>query len=138
MKTLLSIVFVLSLLTLQAQIKTDKDQLAIKLVNLIHFEKLIEPNAMSVIDIGLKSHPELKKYRGVMKNFLHKILNYDSLKLKFVQFYKKEFTIGELKKLIDFYKSDIGQKTINLMPATIKEWSVFGQQLVAKNKDELM
>lgn len=54
--------------------------------------------------------------------------NIDGLKNDFVAMYHKNFTQAEIKELIKFYASDIGQKTIKVMPTLIQDGMVIGQR----------
>ncbi|MDR2209268.1 MAG: DUF2059 domain-containing protein [Azoarcus sp.] len=45
-----------------------------------------------------------------------------------IPLYHKYFTAAEVKEMIRFYSTDLGKKTIRLMPALMQEAMVVGQQ----------
>lgn len=54
--------------------------------------------------------------------------NMESFKQEIIPIYHKHFTGAELKELIKFYSTDIGQKTIKVMPALMQEGMLVGQR----------
>jgi hypothetical protein len=72
--------------------------------------------AEQVLEGQLKQHPQLVPHRDVMQRFLHKYLNWASLKEETITVYTQEFTEQELKQLAAFYKTPVGKKANEKMP----------------------
>ncbi len=54
--------------------------------------------------------------------------NFDSFKEVIIPIYHKYFTAAELKEMIRFYSTDLGQKTIKVMPTLMQEGMAAGQR----------
>ena len=54
--------------------------------------------------------------------------NADSLMAEFIPIYHKYFTASEVKEMIRFYSTELGQKTIKVMPALMQEGMVVGKR----------
>lgn len=54
--------------------------------------------------------------------------NIDSLKNEIIPIYHAHFTAAEIKGMISFYSSDLGQKTIRVMPILMQEGMAAGQR----------
>jgi hypothetical protein len=54
--------------------------------------------------------------------------NMASFKEEILPIYHKHFTAEELKGLIRFYSTDLGQKTIKVMPVLVQEGMIAGQR----------
>lgn len=54
--------------------------------------------------------------------------NMGSLKEEIIPIYHKYFTAAELKEMIRFYSTDLGQKAIRVMPALMQEGMAAGQR----------
>ncbi|HJY75531.1 MAG TPA: DUF2059 domain-containing protein [Burkholderiales bacterium] len=54
--------------------------------------------------------------------------NIPSFKDTMIPLYGKYFTGAEIKQMLQFYSTDLGQKTIKVMPALLKESMAAGQQ----------
>ena len=54
--------------------------------------------------------------------------NIDSFKEQVISIYSKYFTASEIKGMIAFYATDLGKKTISVMPALMAESMATGQQ----------
>jgi hypothetical protein len=65
----------------------------------------------------------------------------DGLGARLVEIYARHFTHDEVKGLLKFYGSDLGRKTIDLMPMLMKESAAAGQEWmlahIAKISDAL-
>lgn len=54
--------------------------------------------------------------------------NMDTFKDEIIPIYHKYFTAAEVKEMIRFYSSDLGQKTVKVMPSLMREGMVAGQK----------
>ena len=54
--------------------------------------------------------------------------NIDSLKDEMIPLYHKYFTSAELKEMIRFYSTDLGKKTIKVMPNLLQEGMAVGHK----------
>ncbi len=97
-------------------------------------DQIVEALTPQIIDLLKKSKnkPTEKTIATVkteMKNITHNAV-YDKggLVEKLCQIYGNYYTHDDIKKLITFYRSDVGKKTTKIMPLLLKESSTFGQE----------
>lgn len=100
------------------------------------------PNSMTgfgdtVIDAQISSNPELAPYRDVFTKWLQKTLSWDVIGPRMVELYTATFTEAELRELLVFYKSPIGQKALKQMPILFQQGAQIGQEAAAQNMGEL-
>ena len=81
--------------------------------------------------------PKLKSVEGEIKAFYTKYIGWDVIKDKMAAIYAKHYTVKELGELKDFYKSEVGQKSIKLMPQIMQEGKKLGTSSVMAHADEL-
>ncbi len=55
-------------------------------------------------------------------------INFDDIRPKMVDLYVKEFSEDDLKQILAFYQSPIGQKTIKNLPGVMREGAVIAQE----------
>lgn len=65
------------------------------------------------------------------------IMPWDEIKVEFAQIYTEELSRKELSGLIDFYKSDLGRKTIQKLPNITKKAMMWGNQKTNENIGEI-
>lgn len=63
----------------------------------------------------------LESYQAKADATLNKVVGWDKLEPEMVKLYTKGFSEAELKELIAFYKSPLGQKVLKQMPALFSE-----------------
>ena len=56
------------------------------------------------------------------------VANMDSFKEAIIPIYHKHFSASEIKEIIQFYSTDLGKKTIRLMPVLMQESMLAGQR----------
>ena len=68
---------------------------------------------------------------GLDDEFWKSLMSYfdiEDLMNKIVFIYNKHFSLGEIEGLISFYKTDIGQKLIQVNPTVMNDSMIIGQQ----------
>ncbi len=78
-----------------------------------------------LIEMQKQQHPSVgdEVWSSIRSEF-----NSDELINILVPIYVKNFTLAEMNEIIAFYKSPIGQKVIDKMPAVMQEAMLAGQQ----------
>jgi hypothetical protein len=55
-------------------------------------------------------------------------INFDDIRPKMVDVYVKDFSEDDLKQIVAFYESPVGQKTIKNLPGVMREGSMIAQE----------
>ncbi len=101
----------------------------------------IKDSYAKMIDQATKAmvirEPKLKSVEGDIKAFYTKYIGWDTIKDKMAAIYAKHYTVKELAELKKFYQSEVGQKSIKLMPQIMQEGKKLGASSVMAHMDEL-
>lgn len=74
-----------------------------------------------------------------LRNIISEVIdtNLGTLKEMFIPLYHRHFSATEIKSLIDFYNSEVGKKTVKVMPQLMQESMMIGQLWAASIKPDL-
>jgi hypothetical protein len=90
-----------------------------------------------MIDLQLQQNPTLAPFKPVMMKFFSKHMSWASLKPEFLKIYSEAFSAKELREINEFYSTDTGKKTIQLMPSLMAQGGQIGAARVQANIGEL-
>jgi hypothetical protein len=85
----------------------------------------------------MASNPALAPYQDVFTDWVQKIFAGDTLDVEMVRIYVATFSESELRQLIAFYKTPIGQKALQKMPELMQKGMAIGQKLAQDHMPEL-
>jgi hypothetical protein len=83
---------------------------ATELMQVMHADKTLRDAISASIDAQIQTNPAMAPYRTAMQQFANKYVTWDAIGAQLTAVYAQVFTESELKELIAFYKSPIGQK----------------------------
>lgn len=110
---------------------------ATKMLDAMNMELTLSQSIEQMLNLQLQQNPALAPYKDIMLGFLQKHMSYESLKDEMVQLYANEFTAKELDEITAFYKTKVGKKTVEKMPALMAAGGQIGAQRVQANMPEL-
>ena len=64
-------------------------------------------------------------------------INFEDIRPKMIDAYVKDFSADELKQILDFYKTPVGQKAINEMPDVMRQGAVIAQDYTKEKIPDL-
>jgi hypothetical protein len=99
--------------------------------------KDLAKTASMVILSQLASNPELARYEDIFKAWVEKIYAGDNIGKEIARLYTEAFTEDELRQLIAFYKTPVGQKALQKMPELMQKGMAYGQKLAEAHLPEL-
>ncbi len=116
---------------LTAEKRADIDQLFVMTGSLSIGKQMATSMASSVMQSLKKARPDIPaRVLELVPGEVGAVFdeNVESLKNQLIPLYHQNFTHEEIKGLIAFYASDIGQKTIKVMPAMLQQSMAVGQR----------
>ena len=116
--------------------ESERSEAAI-LLELTGTEQMLNQTMGNMLELQIQQNPALAPFKEVMLEFFEKYMGYESLKPELLRLYNENFTEQELKELNDFYRTDTGKKSIELMPYLVQQGSMIGVQRFQANQDEL-
>jgi hypothetical protein len=133
-----TLIFFTSLLLIQvATAETDAEREADKLLSTIGMEQAMVQSMEQMLNLQLQQNPLLAPYKTVMIEFFNKHMSWESLKPEFIKIYAQAFSGDELREITDFYRTEVGSKTIKLMPTLMAQGGQIGASRVQANIGEL-
>ena len=108
-----------------------------KLLDMMGMQEMMDQSVSQMLDIQLQQQPDLAPFKGVMIEFFNKNMSYESIKPELIKMYSEAFTASELKEIIAFYSTDVGQKSIQKMPALTAQGAQLGATRVQQNIGDL-
>lgn len=115
---------------------SPREQAARELFDMVGGKNLAQTASMAMI-AQLKSNPELAPYQDVFENWIRKVYAGNPLDKQMVRLYAETFTEPELRQMIAFYKTPVGQKALQKMPELMQKGVAIGQQLAQAHMPEL-
>lgn len=115
---------------------SSREQAARELFNMIGGKNLAQSASMAMI-AQLKSNPELAPYQDIFEDWIRKVYANNPLDKEMVRLYADTFTEPELRQMIAFYKTPVGQKAMQKMPELMQKGMAIGQQLAQAHLPEL-
>ena len=76
-------------------------------------------------------------YEKIYKNFFHKYTRWSDMKKDLAKLYAQAFTPKEMNELAKFYSTDVGKKSLTVMPRLTQLSMLLAQQRIAKHAAEL-
>jgi hypothetical protein len=107
------------------------------LLIVMEVDKGLAPLADQVLENQLQQNPQLAPQREIVQKFLHKYLNWASVREDTITAYTQEFTEPELQQLTEFYATPVGKKASEKMPKLAFIAGQIGLKKAQANQAEL-
>jgi len=103
--------------TLLAQQRlSSHDQAVMDLIKLTKVEQQMAASTEAVADAMTKGNPVLTPFRDVIVEWASKYLTWNAMLPEIAKLYKETFTESEVRELIAFYQTPVGQKVLAKLP----------------------
>lgn len=137
---LASALFVVAGAPLGAQAYQPADSHERAVMELIEVMELEATNAQSaalMLDAMVQQNPMLAQFKDVFEEFFAEHMRWDAMLPDYVRMYRDAYDDAEIRELLAFYRTPVGQKTVRLMPVLMQQGAEVGQKLVAPHLPEL-
>ena len=141
MKKLIAAIALLSLLIPFYAVADEKTALAEKLINLTNMDKMMEQTKQQILQmesrmIGQFDVPEEKQgealaFQKKLTEKTFEIMKFDDLHKDYAALFAEVYTLEELKGLVAFYESPLGQSMIEKQPVVIQKAMQISQKRMA-------
>ena len=105
-----------------------------KQMNLSNVYKYAVDNATNRL---VSVNPAFKPIKSKIKAFYQKNIGWNNISDDIAKLYAKHYTVDELKKLTEFYKTPLGQKTLKVSPTLAMEGQKLTQKRLTSHLKEL-
>jgi len=138
MKRLFAVIFLAVLgLTIKPVLADDASQrvLAAKVIDMVSGKATMRASFDAVMNGAIENMHQhglpqegIDSVRAAIAKWYDTEINFDDIRPKIVDIYVKDFTEEDLKQILGFYESPIGQKTIKNMPSVMREGAIVAQE----------
>jgi hypothetical protein len=111
--------------------------LADTLLIVLHSEANMAAGEKAQLDIMVRQQPSLANMRDVIAAWQAKYLTWAELGPAVAQVYARTFSEDDLRSLIAFYRTAIGQKLVAKTPDVLRQVTEIGAERAAKHQAEL-
>lgn len=136
-KVIFLFAMVFAALSLGAAPMSSHEATARELVKTVGGQKLAEASANAMLGSVLQN-PDLAPYGDVLRAWCKKIFSEGDFEGELAGVYMKHFTEQELRELIAFYNTPVGQKALATMPEIMQEGAAIGARRAQEHQDELI
>ena len=88
-----------------------------RLFEVTRMRAMTEQTSESIIQTQLQQMPQLAPYADVLRDFYREQTSWTSIEPEVTQLYTEVFTEPEIRELIAFYQTPLGQKMLTKLPA---------------------
>lgn len=113
---------------------TSERALAAKLIDMTNGKESMRAGLDAVMNGAIQNMAQhgmpqegIDEIRAAISSWYDKEINFDDIKPKMVDIYVKDFTESDLKEIIAFYNSPVGQKAIKTLPSVMREGAMIAQ-----------
>jgi hypothetical protein len=115
---------------------SSHEQAARDLYRLTGGVKIAEAGAEAMMGV-IRKNPELAPYEEVFRTWYRKVFASGDLESEVAKIYVGAFSEEELRGLVAFYKSPLGQKALSVLPEVTKQSAEIGIRLGQEHSAEL-
>lgn len=108
-----------------------------ELLQVMGVEKSSVSAAQSYFDVMVQQNAQMADFKDVLVKWVQSTLSWDNMGPRMTDLYMRTFTEAEIRELIAFYKTPIGQKTLQQMPMLMQEGMKIGTDLAKEHQGEL-
>ncbi|HEX3130528.1 MAG TPA: DUF2059 domain-containing protein [Thermoanaerobaculia bacterium] len=108
-----------------------------ELLRVMGVEKTSVDAAMTYFNVMVEQNEAMADYKDVMVKWVKNTLSWEKMGPRMTDLYMRTFTEAEIRELIAFYKTPVGQKTLEQMPILMQEGMKIGTDLAKEHQGEL-
>jgi uncharacterized protein len=121
----------------QPPVSTSHERAAAELVDVVRLEQVTTASIATMTDAMISQNPMLAQLRDVFISFFKEYVRWEELRPEYVRMYREAYSEAELNELIAFYRTPVGQKTVELMPVLMQRGAQIGQKQIQPHLPEL-
>jgi hypothetical protein len=100
-------------------------------------DNLLKQSISQMMQLQIQQNPQLGLYEKVLMRFFEKYMSWESLRPDFIDLYTQAFTEDELREILGFYKSQVGQKAVKAIPNLMAQGGQIGVKRIQDHLPEL-
>ena len=114
-----------------------EEQAALELLEIMNTQGTFEASMNAMLEMQMQQNPAAAQLEPVMREFFAEHLAWDQIQPDYVALYADLYTEDELREMISFYQTDVGQKMVEVMPEMAVRSQQIAQQHIQEHASEL-
>lgn len=113
-------------------------QAAMDLLRVTNVESMIDQQTQAMMGAMVQQNPQLAPFSDVILKWAGTYISWKQLGPQFVSLYEANFTEAELRELLKFYQSPVGQKSLSKVPELTRSAMQVGMAAAQAHAPELI
>ena len=109
-----------------------------QLMTVMRVREMTEGNIENMLAAQLRQMPQLAPYAGILRDFYREQMDWKVLEPEFTRVYLEVFSEPEVRELIGFYQTPLGQKLLTRMPALMAKSNELSTRRIQAAMPQLM
>lgn len=110
---------------------------ALELLEAMRMGEVMEAQIEIRVDAMSRQAPMLAQYDDVVLDFFNKYLSWDQVRDDYVRLYAESYSEDELRELIAFYQTPLGEKMVDLIPTFQQRETEITEERMQEHMPEL-
>ena len=110
----------------------------LELFSAMKMESIAAQAIDAILAAQLQANPEMAPLEPKLRQFFTKYMSWKAMQEDYVVLYMQAFSESEITQLAAFYKTSVGRKSIEKMPALMQKGAEIGADRVRKHMPELL
>ncbi len=108
-----------------------------ELLTVMKMEQATKQSADVMFEAQLRQNPQLVQFKDIIQEFMTKYLGWQELKSDYIRLYTDLYTEPEIREMIQFYGTPLGQKMQATMPQLMARSAEISQRRLQEHMPEL-
>jgi hypothetical protein len=117
--------------------RTSREAAAAELIALLRLEEVTMASVDLMMETMIDQNPAFESFRAIFVDFFTEHYRWEELEPEYVRIYAEAYTEPEIRELIGFYQTPVGQKTVDLMPVLMRQGAEVGERQIEPHLPEL-
>ena len=104
---------------------------------MMKMEQATKQSADVMLEMQLRQNPQLNQFKDIIQEFMTRYLGWQELKPEFVKLYTELYNEGEIREMVKFYGTPLGQKMQATMPQLMARSAEISQKRLQDHMPEL-
>jgi hypothetical protein len=109
-----------------------------QLLAVSHIREITEQTIDTMLKQQVQETPDLAPYQKILSDFYREVLNWNTLEPEYTRLYMEVFTEAEVREMITFYQTPLGQKLLTKMPLLMTKSNELASRRVQAAMPQLM
>lgn len=109
-----------------------------RLMEVTRVREMTEGNVETMLGAQLRQMPQLSPYAGVLRDFYREQMDWKVLEPEFTRVYLEVFTEPEVRELVVFYQTPLGQRLLTKMPVLMARSNELASRRIQAAMPQLM